>query len=172
MGNKVEDLFRYRLPGKELPLEEMLPLLPPRLIQTLLQQGVQTIGGLYEAYRTGIGLDFLENWQLKQIRQAFKVWPHQHAHQARVEASLREKATGQWYVPSWDWQDEDQEDSESEGTRRHWKVVRENILLRATRSLSRASARALCAMRRRSLERLSPSNRTSGRQPDPSCQGN
>ncbi len=172
MGNKVEDLFRYRLPGKELHLEELLAILPPRLIRSLLHHGVQTVGALYEACRTGEGLDFLESWQFKQIRLAFKVWPRHHAHQCQVQARLQQAAGRQWYVPSWDWQDEDWEDSENDEGCRHWKGVREIIMIRATRSLSRASARALRALRRSGLERPRPSTRAVERLAAPSGQGN
>lgn len=168
MGNKIEDLFRYRLPGRELHLEELLPILPPRLIRTLLRRGIQTVGALYEACRTRQGLDFLEAWQLKQIRLAFKVWPRHHAHQCQVQARLEQRVGRQPYVPSWDWQDEDWEDSEEEDDRRHWKGTREIIMVQATRSLSRASARA---WRRRGLERPQRPSRVWDVSAAPSGQG-
>ncbi len=171
MGNKVEDLYRYRLPGKELDLEELLPILPPRLIRTLLQNGVLTIGALYEACRTGTGLEFLEGWQLQQIHRAFRVWPRQHACQARMEEELRRRRPSRRLVPCWDWREEDGKDEESEALGRHWKGAREIIMLRATRTLSRASARALRVRSRCAPGRARASTRESGRPAGPSCPG-
>ncbi|MGI5844420.1 MAG: hypothetical protein ACOX9B_09630 [Candidatus Xenobium sp.] len=139
---KNEDVFRYRLPGKKLHLEEMRPILPPRLLQTLCRHGIQTVGALYEACRTGQGLDFLKPWQLKQIQLAFKVWPRHHTYLCQAQAKLEQQLGKQRYVPAWDWQDEAWDDCDEEDCYRYWKAAREILMAQPTHSLNRATTHA------------------------------
>lgn len=89
----------HLLPGQRLPLETLLPLLPPRLIKTLVGHGFATIGDLVDPRKSRDLASLLPAWQLAQVEEGLEIWPLQYARDCLVLGALREEEVPERLVP-------------------------------------------------------------------------
>lgn len=123
-------------PGQDLPVGEMLPLLPPRLVDALTSKGFVLIADLVAPHRQAELLESLASWQLQQLREALDFWPLQHAQDLRGLGPLPEDLD--WYEDwdgedDWDFMWEDQEEHDDEGWDEDDEVDEEELEVPITR---------------------------------------
>lgn len=104
------------IPGLDQPLEDLLGLLPPRLVAALAIRGFIRVGDLVSPHRQVELLTSLASWQTQQLREALEIWPLQYAQDLRDLGPVPEDLD--WYE---DWDGEDdwdflaEEDEEESG---------------------------------------------------------
>ncbi len=90
------------LPGSDQPVEDLLPLLPPRLVASLTAKGFIRVCDLVSPDRQAELQSWLASWQVQQLREALELWPLQYAQDLRDLDPLPEGLD--WYQ---DWDGED-----------------------------------------------------------------